>query len=969
MSLRVSLLFNFPQYKVIAVSIVIITVGVCSIGASVYGLWKRIWEHDFAPGIWGGALCVLSGILGLCASHFKGVYSVHSFMILSYFACLASAAQLSLSIRGLIYGIENKNTGSTSLINGLNVGFSFTQILLSLFSAVICTRQVCCFKQKQNNRMGNKSKSSFTRGELRASGSSNMPLVSSQRSRHSKKKSSRQKTSEYVDVRSGQNVQQNGNTTNISITASNEVIRGRRYGNMPVMGSNIVEKNQNKQNEYRSKVNMEIMSRSNQHRQHQQRDSRRSPRPRHIDYERSRHTRNREERGRANHQEQERLLKEHRRSHSMNDRNFAYADDVESPVKEKMTHEKELFVRSYDADVRQDVMIHSLRQPRSPLIEKRSFIPIESVVQHPVSIDEDEQLPPYEATASQSIPDSAKLCTGITTERKDGVLTSHDTCAPEFESAVQELKSESPILSTCTLVPETECGNFLGQSDRKDAIISSIESNTSALTSNDSLPRAEFPVCFERNLSKEERRRCHVFDTDGESSDNDSSLRSFDPQGISYYGLKRNQDSILCNDSWSIRSESTGRHIDDAGESENRMENVESMSGSTEIDGKSESKVKDESVSHSHPNIFFSPVDPRRLSQASAMSLPPPKPQRTFLHDKYMEMERNNEKNFKRNRKSSSLKFSGSSRSGDYFVAHAKSGDRKYFKYDFESFINSEVPVWDMEIETIEAHTNVTENTNKSVPSEPSAHSSPKQKESSNTLQSPGISPITLSKGQTNTCNKEESTKTEFQGKDSETLNSQKSKSAVLSVKDEVVNNTGRISKKVKEDALSLQPYLVHSHPQFKETNQRIYTAARGSRVVAPTSSPEQDGFRDPDPGDGLLFQSEDTGYHSELSVHEIPVLLSESLNSSKEKPLQATNGEISDKVNDQRTVVTDSDCVSESSPSPTGRTKTGDHAAVTQTEGASGDDRGTRHRLQSAPNLGQQDRKVSGKPIYSILL
>lgn len=189
MSLRIRLLFNFPTYKVLAISIVSVIVGVASIALSVTGLINQIWGHYVATGIWSGAIMTITGFFGIASAQTRGVCVVKTFMLFSLFSCVVSIGAIALSIGGLIYNSKfyfdvYHLHPNTRLIHGLLLGTATIQTLLSVVCAVICTKHICCSpKQKMQPYLTERDDTSnqLHRGEERASQSSSAPLMSRQK--------------------------------------------------------------------------------------------------------------------------------------------------------------------------------------------------------------------------------------------------------------------------------------------------------------------------------------------------------------------------------------------------------------------------------------------------------------------------------------------------------------------------------------------------------------------------------------------------------------------------------------------------------------------------------------------------------------------------------------------------------------------------------------------------------------------
>lgn len=160
MSLRVRLLFNFPYFKVLALSIILALLGLASIVLSALGFVREIWGHYVGSGIWCGTFVFVTGICGVAAAHWKGIYSVRLFLGTSIVSCFLSVAELGLSAGGLDYNSDFYikrvryaiiDHGPTKLIHGLLLMISILQFALSLTCAFICAYHAC-FKKYVKTR-------------------------------------------------------------------------------------------------------------------------------------------------------------------------------------------------------------------------------------------------------------------------------------------------------------------------------------------------------------------------------------------------------------------------------------------------------------------------------------------------------------------------------------------------------------------------------------------------------------------------------------------------------------------------------------------------------------------------------------------------------------------------------------------------------------------------------------------------
>lgn len=187
MSLRVRLLFNFPTYKVLAISIVSIIVGVASISLSVIGLFNQIWGHYVATGIWSGSVIAVTGFFGIASAQTRGVCVVKTFMMFSVFSSLVSLGVIALSVGGLIYNSKFYpdvlfRHPNTRLIHGMLLGTGTLQAVLSVVCAAISIKHICCRPKPKTNSPSSdvgEVRPAFRRGNERESQSSAAPLMSS----------------------------------------------------------------------------------------------------------------------------------------------------------------------------------------------------------------------------------------------------------------------------------------------------------------------------------------------------------------------------------------------------------------------------------------------------------------------------------------------------------------------------------------------------------------------------------------------------------------------------------------------------------------------------------------------------------------------------------------------------------------------------------------------------------------------
>lgn len=141
-------------------SIILALFGLASIVLSALGFVKEIWGHYVGSGIWCGTFVFVTGICGVAAAHWKGIYSVRLFLGTSIVSCILSVAELGLSAGGLDYKsnfyvkgahFEITDHGPTKLIHGLLLMISILQIALSFICAFISAYHAC-FKKYSKTR-------------------------------------------------------------------------------------------------------------------------------------------------------------------------------------------------------------------------------------------------------------------------------------------------------------------------------------------------------------------------------------------------------------------------------------------------------------------------------------------------------------------------------------------------------------------------------------------------------------------------------------------------------------------------------------------------------------------------------------------------------------------------------------------------------------------------------------------------
>ncbi|XP_021356017.1 uncharacterized protein LOC110452060 [Mizuhopecten yessoensis] len=151
MSLRVRLLFSFPHYQILAVTIILSLVGVSEIVLSVLGYVQKIWGYEMGGGIWGGAAAFVAGVLGIFAANKKGVGIVRLFLISSILSCFLSIPVMVLSAGGLdfnsgfyrnIQGYMKIGYSSTKLVHGFLLALAVAQFTICLTTTLVCLKHL-----------------------------------------------------------------------------------------------------------------------------------------------------------------------------------------------------------------------------------------------------------------------------------------------------------------------------------------------------------------------------------------------------------------------------------------------------------------------------------------------------------------------------------------------------------------------------------------------------------------------------------------------------------------------------------------------------------------------------------------------------------------------------------------------------------------------------------------------------------
>lgn len=583
MSLRVHLLFNLPQYPITGVSIFLIFIGVCSIAASVFGFIEAIWGSYFATGAWGGGVAIITGLYGAGAAHSKGVCSVTSFAVMAYFCCLVSISQGVMSAAGLEFDsgfysnsqlYKDINEGNTKLIHSILLGTAGLQFILALILALMCTRHICIGRKREKANQKNVlyGSSPFQRGNERASSSSQAPLVSGRKK--PKKKRKKSNTREHSTHNPNHTL-----TTcdhHQTFTDSEPRVRGRRFGNMPVAGANVVEAQNfsrcNSRNSsmrgHRSITNANDSTRS----------SRRRQRPPLPQLQGSRYDR-----------ETQGLLTQVQNKLALESGDTSFID---AP-----SHEVMMVPR---ASVSEFDLLEVTAQTSRPCDPSPSFIPMTDAFNQPLSIEDDDELPPYEERSH--FPESVS--------RND--LDEEINNLFNFDRQSDTLTFNSDINSSSTF-----------RSDERQTNIG----NARPVSYFDE-PRAPLKRERSHTLGSIPISPNYSLDPEREKIMPDYFLKDQDPQGVSYCEFSRERDTLV--------DDRKRRHNGDSNVSKYSVERALQRENSLKNTKNplEEMRSKNNDFCYSKPFFPASEVDPRRLSKASTVSLPagfaPPKPPRIF---------------------------------------------------------------------------------------------------------------------------------------------------------------------------------------------------------------------------------------------------------------------------------------------------------------------------------------------------
>lgn len=578
MSLRVHLLFNLPQYPITGISIFLIFVGVCSIAATVFGFIEVIWGSYIATGAWGGGMAIITGLYGAGAAYSKGVCSVTSFTVVAYFCCLVSIGQGVMSAAGLefrsgFYPNVNLytgiNEGHTKIIHAILVGTAGLQFILALILAMICTRHICIGRKKEkvNQNTVLYGSSPFQRGKERASSSSQAPLVSGSNRKKPKKKKVKRKAKDHNTPSSSACIHHQ------TFTDSEQRVVGRRYGNMPVAGANIVEAQNFSRNNSRNSSVRGHRSFSNAN--ESLRSSRRRQRPP-LQLQGSRYD-----------QETQGLLAQVQNKLALESGDTA----LEHPPFPEIIVPR--------ASVSEFDLLEETPQNQSsrPQNVSPNFIPIRDTLSDPLSIEDDDELPPYEENPGTN-EERLHYPESISRTNTDEDIQNLDN----FDRHSDTLTFNSDLHSSATFHSEerSNTGNVRP--------VSYFEEPQNVIKRERSHTLGSVPV---PQISLLNPARQDIF------------LGEQDPQGVSYCEFSRQSDKII--------TQKKPKHYDDTKYSAERaLQRENSLKSARKSNG--ESEIKNE-FCFSSP-FFNNEIDPRRLSKASTVSLPagfaPPKPPRIF---------------------------------------------------------------------------------------------------------------------------------------------------------------------------------------------------------------------------------------------------------------------------------------------------------------------------------------------------
>ena len=583
MSLRVHLLFNLPQYPITGISIFLLIVGVGSIAATVFGFIEVIWGSFMATGAWGGGVAVITGLYGAAAANSKGVCSVTSFTVIAFFCCLVSIGQGVMSAAGLEFHsgfypnaqmYSDINEGHTKLIHSLLLGTAGLQFILALILALICTRHICIGRKREKTNQTNilYGTSPFQRGNERASSSSQAPLVGGTNRKKPKKKRNKSKPREQNTPSSSACIHHQ------TFTDSEQKIRGRRFGNMPVAGANIVEAQNFSGNNSRNASMRGHRSFSNAN--ESTRSSRRRQRPP-LPLQGSRYD-----------QETQGLLAQVQNKLALEsgDSGYVRASPPEIIVPRASVSEFDLLDEASQNQ--------NNRAQNSP-----NFIPITDTVNDPLSIEDDDELPPYEENPVRNVrlyfpPSFNRTYTDEDIQSLENIDRHSDT-----------ISFNSELHSTSTF-----------QSEERPSITGNVRplsyfeepQNLMRRERSHTLGSVPIPQLSLPNQGRE--KLVQDFFKFGEE----------DPQGVSYGEFTRTSDKI-------IAQEKPKPSDDSKYSAERALQRENSL--------KSNNKPNITEREHKHDflyskTFFTNEADPRRLSKASTVSLPagfaPPKPPRIF---------------------------------------------------------------------------------------------------------------------------------------------------------------------------------------------------------------------------------------------------------------------------------------------------------------------------------------------------
>lgn len=197
MSLRIRIMFSFPHYQVLIISILLSLLGISEIVLAVVAFIREIWGHYTGAGMWTGLASFIAGIMGITAVNTKGLCIIRLFFSASVVSIFISFTLMVLSSGGLdiesgFYSHPPRSIStSTQIVHGFLLGVGLLQFILSILTSYICFKHLFWNERSIKNRH-KRALDNITSAEGgiqrfgRASTNSNAPLVSGHK-RHRKK--------------------------------------------------------------------------------------------------------------------------------------------------------------------------------------------------------------------------------------------------------------------------------------------------------------------------------------------------------------------------------------------------------------------------------------------------------------------------------------------------------------------------------------------------------------------------------------------------------------------------------------------------------------------------------------------------------------------------------------------------------------------------------------------------------------